>query len=334
MFTFVIEAFYPSIHVWLGGDGLRLFDVVERAIRDIYPPQLDLVKFLAWMLHLVLSTQLTQYRGSFFQVHLGFVHWSWMTKRIGRSWAGCARFTCVTEFRRCSQVSRPLHWWRFWGPGFKENHSQRVALSSERLKSIHQNVFHRDQQWIWPWKSVSLSRTVGSLMSSFFFPQSTRRLTFTVACLEIRTIIRVWCRAQSEANSLVSYEQTLQSSALSRRSNSSDWSGHGEITMTEISIEPVKCCHWLVKKTLVGDPTRVKRSPLCTKFNIPGIYDSCPFQELSSSIWSLYRDFCIVSASQLWLVPLLRISLDLCFVSRSHKIDGGDRIECLLFDFS
>ena len=146
MFTFVIEAFYPSIHVWMGVDRLRLLDVVQRAMQDIYPPQLDLVKFLVRLLHLVLSTQLSQCGGSFFEIHSGFVHWSSMRKRIGRSLPGCAGLTCVAQFRQRSQVSRPLHWWRFWSPGFKENLSHRGALSSEWLECIHQSVFHRDQE--------------------------------------------------------------------------------------------------------------------------------------------------------------------------------------------
>ena len=107
MFTFDIEALYPRIQVRPGVDGLCLFDVVEREIRDIHSPQPDRVEFLVRLLHLVLSTKLTYYGGSFFEVHLRFVHWSSMRKRIGRSLSGCARFTCVAEFRRCSQVSRP-----------------------------------------------------------------------------------------------------------------------------------------------------------------------------------------------------------------------------------
>ena len=83
MFTFVIEAFAPRIHVWLGVDGLCLFDIVERAIRDIYSLQPGLDEFLRRLLHLVLSTQLTQYGDSFFEIHEGFFHWSSMRERVG-----------------------------------------------------------------------------------------------------------------------------------------------------------------------------------------------------------------------------------------------------------
>ena len=71
MFTFDIEALYPSIQVWPSVGGLCLFDIVERAIRCFYSPQPDLVEFLVRLLHLVLSTQLTQYGGSFFEVTWG-----------------------------------------------------------------------------------------------------------------------------------------------------------------------------------------------------------------------------------------------------------------------
>ena len=71
MFTFDIEALYPSIQVWPGVGGLCLFDVAERAIRSFDPPQPDFVEFLVRLLHLVLSTQLTQYGGSFFEVTWG-----------------------------------------------------------------------------------------------------------------------------------------------------------------------------------------------------------------------------------------------------------------------
>ena len=71
MFTFDIEALYPSIQVWPGVGGLCLLDVVERATRRFYSLEPDLVEFLVRLLHLVLSTQLTQYAGSFLEVTWG-----------------------------------------------------------------------------------------------------------------------------------------------------------------------------------------------------------------------------------------------------------------------
>ena len=71
MFTFDIEALYPSIQVCPGVGGLCLFDVVERAIRSFCSLEQDLVEFLVRLLHLALSTQLTQYGGSFFEVTWG-----------------------------------------------------------------------------------------------------------------------------------------------------------------------------------------------------------------------------------------------------------------------
>ena len=67
MFIFDIEALYP-IQVWPCVGGLCLVDVVERAIRRFYSLEPDLVEFLVRLLHLVLSTQLRQYGGSFFEV--------------------------------------------------------------------------------------------------------------------------------------------------------------------------------------------------------------------------------------------------------------------------
>ena len=71
MFTFDIEALYPGIQVWPGVGGLCLFDVVERSTRRFYSLEPDLIEFLVRLLHLVLSTQLTQYGGSFFDVTWG-----------------------------------------------------------------------------------------------------------------------------------------------------------------------------------------------------------------------------------------------------------------------
>ena len=94
MFTFDIEALYPSIQVWPGVGGLCLFDVVERAIRCFYSPQPDLVEFLVFCLHSSRSTE---------------VPWSSMRKRIGQSVSGCVGLPRVAEFRWCSQVSLPVH---------------------------------------------------------------------------------------------------------------------------------------------------------------------------------------------------------------------------------
>ena len=91
-FTFDIEAPCPSIRVWPGVGGLCLFDVVERAIRCFYSPQPDLVEFLVRLLHLVLSTQLTQYGGSFFEV----------------TWA------CPLVFN--AQANWPICIWMCWTP--------------------------------------------------------------------------------------------------------------------------------------------------------------------------------------------------------------------------
>ena len=107
MLTFDIEALNPNIQVWPGVDDLCLFDIVERAIQDITSLQPGLVEFLVRLLHLVLSTQLTQCGDSFFEIHVGFFHWSSVRKRVGQSSPGCAGLTCVAQFRQRSQVSLP-----------------------------------------------------------------------------------------------------------------------------------------------------------------------------------------------------------------------------------
>ena len=108
MFTFDIEALHPSIQVWPGVGGLCLFDVVERALRSFYSPQPDLVEFLARLLHLVLSTQLTQCGGSFFEVTFGLSTGLQCASELANLYLDV--LDChVAEFKRCSQVSLPLH---------------------------------------------------------------------------------------------------------------------------------------------------------------------------------------------------------------------------------
>ena len=103
MFTCDIEALYPSIQVW-PGVGLCLFDVVERAIRRFYSLEQDLVEFLVRLLRLVLSTQLTQYGGSFFEVT-----WGLSTGLQQVSWPICIwmcwTLTCGRAQRVLSSVS-------------------------------------------------------------------------------------------------------------------------------------------------------------------------------------------------------------------------------------
>ena len=87
MFSFDVEALHPSIQVWLGWWSLS-FDVVQRAIRSFCSPQPDLVR----LLHLVLSTQLTQYGGSFSKSHV----------------------TCPLVFN--AQANWPICFWMCWTP--------------------------------------------------------------------------------------------------------------------------------------------------------------------------------------------------------------------------
>ena len=94
MFTFDIEALYPSIRVWPGVGGHCLFDVVERAIWSFYSPQPDLVEFL--------STQLTQYGGSFFEVTWGLSTGLQCASELVNLYLDVLGFPCVAEFERCS----------------------------------------------------------------------------------------------------------------------------------------------------------------------------------------------------------------------------------------
>ena len=126
MFTFDIEALYPSIQVWLSVGGLCLFNVVERAIRRFYSLEPDLVEFLVRLLHLVLSTQLTQYGSSFFEV----------------SWGLSTGLQCASELANLYLDVLDSHEWQgsegalkcpFWyiDDGFAENLSPRIAASVE-----------------------------------------------------------------------------------------------------------------------------------------------------------------------------------------------------------
>ena len=133
MFTFDTEALHPSIQVWPGVGGLCLFDVVERAMRRFFSLE-PLVEFPVRLLHLVLSTQLTQYGGSFFEV----------------TWGLSTGLQCASELANPYLDVLDSHVWQgsegalkcffryidddFWSAGFAENLSPRVAVSVEWLE--------------------------------------------------------------------------------------------------------------------------------------------------------------------------------------------------------
>ena len=79
-------------------------------------------------------------------------------------------------------------------------------------------------------------------------------------------------------------KQTLQSTAVSRKSNSSgcEWTrrGHDGREFDRIA----KCYPWRRQENAGRSPKRDKRSPSRTKYNIPGFCDISLFEESSTSM--------------------------------------------------
>ena len=136
--------------------------------------------------------------------------------------------------------------------------------------------------WIYPWRNVCWTRGTESLVSSS--PHFARSLTFTATCLEIRTITRVSCRVQSEVSSLVSCEQTLQLTVLSKKSSSSGLCGPGEVTTAKSSIESPRFTRGSPRKRWLEARRKSSRSPLCTKYNIPRVCVISLLEESSTSV--------------------------------------------------
>ena len=109
MFTFDIEAHHPSIQVW----PLCWWSLSFRRCRTSHSTFLflepDLVEFLVRLLHLVLSTQLTQYGGSFFEVTWGLSTGLQVPSEPAQSVSGCVGLSRVAGPRGCSRVSIPVH---------------------------------------------------------------------------------------------------------------------------------------------------------------------------------------------------------------------------------
>ena len=214
-----------------------------------------------------LDAQLTQYRGSFFPSLLGVcplvfdarARWPIFTLMCWTHMCGTAQ-AVLSSVSSVKLMTVLESWIRrkpqstscsvFWMAGM---HPSKCLPSGPGVRSRIR---------IWPVKSVCLPRTAESSVSSS--PYSAGSWTFTVTCLEIRTITRVCGRAQSESSSLVSREETLQSSALSRRSNSSGLIGCGEATMAETIGSP-SVTRGLPRTRWSEAQKRVKRRPFVYK---------------------------------------------------------------------
>ena len=107
--TFDTEALYPSVQVCPGVGGLCLFDDVERAIPCCYSLEPDLVEFLVRLLHLVLSTQLTQFGGSFFEVTWGLSIGLQCACEMANLYLDMLDSHVWQGSGWCSQVSLPVH---------------------------------------------------------------------------------------------------------------------------------------------------------------------------------------------------------------------------------
>ena len=96
------------------------------------------------------------------------------------------------------------------------------------------------------------------------------------------------------------------------------------------SIESPRVTSGSPRKRWLEARRKSSRSLLCAKDNIPGVCVISLLEESSTSMWKLYRDFWVVSASKLWLAQLLQTSSDECAVSRGRTADGRVKVECLL----
>ena len=184
----------PSIQVWPGVGGFCLFDVVERAIRRFCSLEPDLVELLVRLLHFVVSTQLTQYGGSFFEV----------------TWSLSIGLQCASELANLYLDVLDSHVWqgsegalkclfRYIDDGFgvldsRKNLSPRVAASVEWLECLHQSALCRDLQPASVSGFGSRKTCAGREKQKVWcqvLPHFARSLKITVTCLEIRTITRV-----------------------------------------------------------------------------------------------------------------------------------------------
>ena len=117
------------------------------------------------------------------------------------------------------------------------------------------------------------------------------------------------------------------------RTNSSvdifEQNGLGEVTTAKSSIESPRGTRGSPRKHWSEARRKSNRSPMCTKYNIPGSLSFILFSKSHQQARKVVQRFWVVSASQLWLAPLLLNSSDACTVSRGRTADERVRVECL-----
>ena len=271
MFTCDIEALYPCIQVW-PGVGLCLFDVVERAIRRFYSLEQDLVEFLVRLLHLVLSTQLTQYGGSFFEVTWGlstglqqvswpiciWLCWTFTCGRVQWVLSSVSSSTLMTVFgvldsRNISvhELQRLLNGWNACSPlPFLDLALEKRVLDARKRKF-----------------GVKFSAIRKKLNIYSYVPGDSDHHP----CMMQRTIRGELTRLLRTNSSVDSFEQEVKFFRL-------EWTrrGHDGKEFDRIA----KNYPWLAKKTLVGGPKKIKSKPFVYKIQHSRSLRFLPFRRI------------------------------------------------------
>ena len=269
MFTFDIEALYPSIQVWPGEGGLCLFDVVERAIRSFYSPQPDFVEFLVRLLHLVLSTQLTQYGGSFFEV----------------TWGLSTGLQCASELANLYLDVLDSHVWQNSGGALKCLF--RYIDDGFGVLDTRKFTFNELQSLLNSWNtsikvpSIETSCPLPYLdlaLEKLSLPENSRK--FGVKFSTFRKKLNIYSYVPGDSDHHPSMMQSTIRGELTRllRTNSSvrrferevkffllKWTrrGHDGREFDRIA----KSYPWLAKKSLLGKTKRVKQKPFVYKIS-------------------------------------------------------------------
>ena len=286
MLTFDIEALYLSIQVWPCVGGLCLFDVVERAIRRLFSLEPDLVEFLVRLLHLVLSAQLTQYGGSFFEV----------------TWSLSTGLQCASELANLYLDVLDSHVWqgsegalkclfRYIDDGFGVLDSRKISVHELQrlLNGWNASIKVPSVETSSPLPFLDLAlekRVLDERNRKFGVKFSTFRKKLNIysyvpgdsdhhPCMMQSTIRGELTRLLRTNSSVDSFEQEVKFFRLkwTRR-------GHDGKEFDRIA----KSYPWLAKKTLVGGPKKIKSKPFVCKIQHSRSLRFSLYEELSTSM--------------------------------------------------
>ena len=284
MFTFDIEALYPSIQVWPGEGGLCLFDVVERAIRSFYSPQPDFVEFLVRLLHLVLSTQLTQYGGSFFEV----------------TWGLSTGLQCASELANLYLDVLDSHVWQNSGGALKCLF--RYIDDGFGVLDTRKFTFNELQSLLNSWNtsikvpSIETSCPLPYLdlaLEKISLPENSRK--FGVKFSTFRKKLNIYRYVPGDSDHHPSMMQSTIRGELTRllRTSSSVRSFEREVKFFQLKWTRrgqdgrefdriAKSYPWLAKKSLLGKTKRVKQKPFVYKISHSRGLRHFPFRKVIS----------------------------------------------------